>query len=121
MYNNRLVVLLVEDNPDYAELVRQAFMTRTHPVELIVTATLQQTKQVLADRDVDIVVTDYRLSDGDGNSLLSIPPTKRDYPIVILTSFGDEQQAVEAIKAGALDYVIKSEAILADMPSHCRS
>ena len=37
-------------------------------------------------------------------------------PVVIMTSYGDEHVAVEAMKAGALDYVVKSEATLADMP-----
>jgi FixJ family two-component response regulator len=38
------------------------------------------------------------------------------YPVVIMTSYGDEHVAVEAMKAGASDYVVKSEATFADMP-----
>lgn len=39
------------------------------------------------------------------------------YPVVLMTSHGNEQVAVEAMKAGAVDYVVKSAATLADMPN----
>src|SRR5262249_13871475 len=38
------------------------------------------------------------------------------YPVVIMTSYGDEQIAVEAMKAGALDYIVKSPTSLAEFP-----
>ncbi|MBN2115857.1 MAG: GHKL domain-containing protein, partial [Anaerolineales bacterium] len=47
---------------------------------------------------------------------LSHPDKLSGVPVVMMTSYGDEQVAVEAMKAGALDYVVKSPEILADMP-----
>ncbi|MFQ5571640.1 MAG: ATP-binding protein, partial [Rhodothermales bacterium] len=50
---------------------------------------------------------------------LEILPSESDeprYPVIILTGHGDERVAVEAMKTGALDYVVKSEATLAELP-----
>ncbi len=56
------------------------------------------------------------LPDGKGNALL--PGKNEDllFPVVVMTSYGDEKAAVEAMKAGALDYIAKSETMLRDMP-----
>ena len=65
------------------------------------------------EREPDIIVTDYRLPDGKGTSLLE---AWRDAPLVVITSQGDETVAVDAIKAGAVDYVVKSEQMLFELP-----
>jgi FixJ family two-component response regulator len=56
---------------------------------------------------------DYRLPDGSGNEFVSWSAER--FPVILLTAFGNERAAVEAIKAGALDYVIKSAEMFADV------
>jgi len=56
------------------------------------------------------------LPDGRGTELLTPDNQHRSFPAVIMTSFGDEHSAVVAMKAGALDYVVKSNTSLSDMP-----
>src|SRR5690349_10337230 len=100
------VVLLVEDEPAHAELARRAFEQGDHSARLYHAETLAEARAVLK-RDLEpapnLVLSDLRLPDGTALDLL-----EDGVPLVIMTSQGDEQQAVSAIKGGALDYVVKS-------------
>ena len=109
-------ILLVEDEAAHAELIRRAFDYSNREVTLHVAGNLREARQYLTTTVPNLVISDLRLPDGDGVELLPADDETLDYPVVIMTSHGDEQVAVEAMKAGALDYVVKSEATLAEMP-----
>jgi CheY-like chemotaxis protein len=51
---------------------------------------------------------DLNLPDGRAIEILTSPPETAPFPVVVITSYGNEKVAVEAMKAGALDYVVKS-------------
>jgi signal transduction histidine kinase/DNA-binding NarL/FixJ family response regulator len=104
-------VLLVEDDEMHAELVQRAFED-TPTVSLIVARRMDEARSVLEHTRPDMVVADLNLPDGKGIELVA----GARYPVVIMTSQGSEAAAVEAMKAGALDYVIKSEAMFLEMP-----
>ena len=59
---------------------------------------------------------DLKLPDGRAMEVLTSPPEAGPFPVLIMTSYGNEQMAVEAMKAGALDYVVKSPEAFAAMP-----
>ncbi len=109
-------VLLVEDERGHAELMRRAFRIATYAHHLRIAGSLREARAALAEKRPDILITDLRLPDGRGTELLPDGGKATGFPLVVLTSFGNEQVAVDAMKAGALDYVVKSDAILADMP-----
>jgi two-component system, cell cycle sensor histidine kinase and response regulator CckA len=111
-----LELLLVEDNPAHAELIRRAFLAVDRPVALTVARTLQEARASLATAPPDLALIDVRLPDGRGLELLPGEESAAAYPSVVMTSHGNEQAAVEAIKTGAVDYVVKADATLADMP-----
>src|SRR5262249_30192432 len=75
-----------------------------------------EARAVLATHPPDLAIIDLLLPDGRGLELLPGEARAAAYPSVMMTSYGNEQAAVEAIKTGAVDYVVKSEATLADMP-----
>jgi PAS domain S-box-containing protein len=77
---------------------------------------LKEAREYLAESTPNLVISDLLLPDGKGVELLTAEEEKPAFPLVLMTGHGDEQVAVEAIKAGALDYVVKSEVTLADMP-----
>jgi len=110
-------VLLVEDDPAHAELVRRAFEMRGQQVQLQVAETLAEARRCLdAPSGLPyLVISDWRLPDGEGMELLT-DDRLVDVPVIIMTSQGNERVAVGALKAGALDYVVKSETTLIDMP-----
>lgn len=108
-------LLLVEDEEAHAELVRRAF--EDHGGASIAVAPNLAAAQELLNRGEDafeLVLTDLRLPDGLGISLLD--GENRQIPVVIMTSQGDERAAVEAIKRGAYDYIVKSVVAFEEMP-----
>ena len=111
-----LQLLLVEDNPAHAELIRRAFLSYDRQVELTVARNLQEARATLATVQPDLAIIDLLLPDGRGLELLPGDESAVSYPTVMMTSHGNEQAAVEAMKTGAVDYVVKSEATLSDMP-----
>ncbi|GEM_PF-2622000 len=116
MTEKEIHIVLVEDDTDHANLIRRSFHAHPRPVRLTIAETLQQAKEYLHTFSFDVIIADLILPDGKGTELLPSDKESLDYPVIIMTSFGNEQAAVESIKAGALDYVVKSESILKDMP-----
>jgi PAS domain S-box-containing protein len=108
-------ILLVEDEPAHAELIRRVFERAGAGYRLIMAHSLAEAREQIASAPPDLVFVDYLLPDGDGLDLLT-PANTAAFPIVILTSQGSEQVAVNALKLGALDYVIKSDIVFTDMP-----
>lgn len=116
MRRNPPHILLVEDEPAHAKLVRRSLSAHSPPYELTVVTRLSEVPAALETLTPDLLLVDLFLPDGHGVELVEELASQLQFPIVILTSHGDERWAVDAIKAGALDYVVKSAEILADMP-----
>ncbi len=109
-------ILLVEDEEAHAKLVQRSFAAKDLNVSLTVVGTLREARGCLAESPPDLLMTDLFLPDGPGMDLLLGHEEGGGFPAILMTSFGNEQAAVDAMKAGALDYVVKSETTLADMP-----
>jgi PAS domain S-box-containing protein len=108
-------VLLVEDEEAHAELVCRAFEAHGGHFVITVADSLKAARESLACFSPDLVITDLVLPDGEGTELLTIEDGRPSFPMVVMTAHGDQNKAVEAMKRGALDYVVKSEVTLADM------
>lgn len=109
-------ILLVDDEDAHVELIQRAFEDDGETVTLQVARTLQEARAHISESVPDLVIVDLLLPDGEGIELLSAANTEQLFPVVIMTSHGDEQIAVSAMKGGALDYVVKSDLALAAMP-----
>ena len=109
-------ILLVEDEEGHAKLVRHAFKSHAAMVNLTVAGSLEEARACLAESLPHLVIADLVLPDGQGIELLPAKGEHHLFPVVVMTGYGGEEVAVEAMKLGALDYVVKSEATLADMP-----
>ncbi|WP_432822351.1 PAS domain S-box protein [Trichloromonas sp.] len=109
-------ILLVEDSQTHAEMIRHALEKAAGRLQVTVAASLAEARAVLAETEPDLLLVDYQLPDGWGTELLPDNPAQIRWPLVFLTGQGDEQVAVEAIKGGALDYVVKTANMLEDMP-----
>ena len=104
-------VLLVEDDPRAATLIREMLRTTwseglvfTH-AELLADAT-----QELLDHGATCVLLDLSLRDaGPVESVEYVRIASPDVPIVVLSSHSDEETALLAVKAGAQDFLVKSE------------
>jgi len=112
-------LLLAEDNPDHAELVRRA-LQREQDFELLVVSGLAEARAALATLKPDFVLSDLQLTDGTAIELLDGCGGEAPFPMVVLTGQGDEHLAVACIKAGALDYLVKSPETLRQLPQLIR-
>jgi len=111
-------ILLVEDNADHRELMRLALTKYdlTWQVEGVVSgeAALRRLSEGEA---YDVVFLDYSLPERDGLEVLEeIRGGEAPPPVVMVTGRGDEQVAVEAMKCGAYDYVVKGEGYMQRLP-----
>jgi PAS domain S-box-containing protein len=109
-------ILVVEDEESHVELIRRAFQAQGDRFQLTAVRNVAEAQQCLAQAPPDLLITDMLLPDGRGIELMGSPDAPTAFPTVIMTSYGNEQVAVEAMKAGALEYVVKSETALADLP-----
>jgi DNA-binding NtrC family response regulator len=109
-------ILVIEDEHAHAELIRHAFAAHAGRFCLTVAHNLKEARAYL-DRGLesDLVISDLILPDGQGIELLAGAGRARSFPLVLMTSHGDEKAATEAMPAGALDYVVKSVTTLAEL------
>ncbi len=114
MNNEAARILLVEDDEAHVALIRKAFASHDNRVALSVASDIATARLCQERGSLDLIITDLVLPDGKGTELLARDDSP--VPVVIMTSFGDEQIAVEVLKAGASDYVVKSATTLSEMP-----
>ena len=103
-----LRVLFVEDIPADVELAERVLKRGGLDMTSMRIDTKEAFLAALSDFGPDIVISDYSMPAFDGMSALNLA-TERDpsLPVIILTGSMNEDTAVECIKAGATDYVIK--------------
>jgi two-component system response regulator PilR (NtrC family) len=98
--------LIVDDEPDIRELL-EITLSRMG-IETTSAANLQQARSSLASKKYDLCLTDMRLPDGNGIDLVrDIQLQHPELPVAVITAHGNMQSAIEALKAGAFDFVSK--------------
>lgn len=99
-------ILVVDDEPDLLTLYELTLLRDGHNVQTAATRTQAQAK--LQEHTFDLVLTDMRLPDGSGLDLLRHLATEgRNERSIVITAYGSAQNAVEALKYGAFDYLTK--------------
>jgi signal transduction histidine kinase/DNA-binding response OmpR family regulator len=111
-------ILLVEDHPDQAELTRRTLERQLRGANVTVADRGVACLSRLAGASYDLLLLDYSLPDINGLGLLK-EVKARGYrlPVVMVTGQGDERIAVEAMKGGASDYLIKTGGYLTALPA----
>jgi len=116
MMDNTVHILLIEDDSAHAELIQRAFEDRGGESKLTIANTLEEARAHLKNSKPTLIIADWRLPDGDSSELLTEEHNKSNAPIIIMTSYGNERNAVDVMKSGALDYIVKSSESMTDMP-----
>jgi signal transduction histidine kinase len=111
LFPERGRILLIEDEEAHADIIERSF-ARDGTYQLTRASTIAEGASFLEGSPFDLVLADWRLPDGEAFDLLT---ASRRLPLLIMTSRGDEKIAVRAMRAGALDYVVKSESSMLDM------
>ena len=109
-------ILLIEDEDPHAELIERAFEGRGSRVQIRRVKSLTEARTQILIQEPSLIIADWRLPDGESMELLPDHLDPLATPIILMTSYGNERIAVEALKSGALDYVVKSPESMLDMP-----
>lgn len=104
-----LRILHVEDNPDDAELLRLELDAAGYAPHYLRVETRQEMAGALADEAWDVIVSDFNLPAFNAYEALRVlRATGQDIPLIVVSGFIGELEAVALMKAGAHDYVMKS-------------
>jgi two-component system response regulator PilR (NtrC family) len=99
-------LLVVDDEPDLRTLYELALLREGYEVETA--GTVEEAWSILESRRFSVVITDMRLPDGTGLDLLTrMEAGGRLEKTLVITAFGSSENAVQALKAGAFDYLTK--------------
>ena len=111
MENKVVRVLLVEDNPGDARFIQEELsdVFDTH-CSFIIAESLSQALKILEKETLDIILINLLLPDSSGIDIfLKVYKKSKSVPIVILSGNGDEKLAVNAVRSGAQNYLLKTE------------
>ncbi len=99
-------ILIIDDEKSLLDLLTVVFKKEGYAVKSAQTAA--GGFEILAKEDIDLVITDIKMPGADGMDILRYARENLpDLPVILITAYGSIAQAVEALKAGALDYVVK--------------
>ncbi|MBI4598063.1 MAG: response regulator [Candidatus Omnitrophica bacterium] len=102
-------VLLIEDNPDDAQMIREALgAIKTATFDLVWSNRVSMGLQRLGEGGIDIILTDLHLPDSSGfETIQKVTGQARGVPVIVLTSSDDEALDMKALQYGAQDYLVK--------------
>jgi DNA-binding response OmpR family regulator len=101
--------VLLEDDAHDAELIQGLLEADHFACEVIRTQTRAEFLAALKDREIRLILADYQLPSFDGLSALKLAQSDRpDLPFIFVSGTLGEEVAIEALKIGATDYVLKT-------------
>ncbi|WP_404300378.1 sigma-54-dependent transcriptional regulator [Alicycliphilus denitrificans] len=99
-------ILVVDDEPDLRMLYELTLLREGYRVETA--GSVGEARELLQSQTFDAVITDMRLPDGLGMELLhDLREQQRPERCVVMTAYGSAENAVEALRSGAFDYLTK--------------
>jgi len=103
--------LVIDDEIDILDILELLVMTLERPpmnLECHTAVTIKQARSRLKNMDFDLCLTDMKLPDGDGIDLVAyIQKEFPSLPVAVITAYGNIELAVQALKAGAFDFISK--------------
>jgi PAS domain S-box-containing protein len=108
--NETCNVILIEDNPDDAELIELQLSKTDLNIDLYRIQTTTQLKEALKDGQFELVISDYNLGQFTAEDTLSIVRAHSpDMPFILVSGYIDVKKAIRILVAGADDFVMKDE------------
>jgi PAS domain S-box-containing protein len=105
--NESHTVLIVEDNEGLARLIAKSLKNTGFDVRVVHNG-IQAIDWVVNNNPPELILLDYKLPDMSGREVVEALKERRiEIPFIIMTGHGDEKIAVEMMKAGAKDYIVK--------------
>ena len=106
---DKIRILHIDDSAHDRLLVKDALEKQSNDFVLVGVDTREKFEKHLFESDFDLVLSDFNILGFDGLQVLKIVKDKNpDMPVIIVTGTGSEEIAIQAMKMGASDYIIKS-------------
>ena len=102
------------------ELILQAFRHDPGQFRIVTAASIKKAREITGREHIDLIIADWNLPDGKGIDILSRDEGRVTTPLIVMTGLGDERLAVEVMKSGAVDYIVKSATTIEDLPNISR-
>lgn len=103
-----LRILYLEDSPDDVDMTKAALRSQGLSVDLVIANKQAEFEALLQKNDYDLILSDFTLPSSDGIAALKLAQENRpETPFIFLSGTIGEERAVEAMKTGATDYVLK--------------
>lgn len=108
---NTTTILLLEDNPGDARLIRELFRDiQRRSFDIVTAESFQQAHERLKERRVDLALVDLSLPDSQGlDTFRKLAEGYPSLPQVLLTGLNDQETAIRAVREGAQDYLLKDQ------------
>jgi DNA-binding NtrC family response regulator len=101
------LILLVDDEPDMLALLRTLIRGSTQH-QVLATNNPLEVPEILGREPVDAIVTDLKMPGMDGLELLAkVHARDADIAVLVITAYGSEESAAEALRRGAVDFITK--------------
>lgn len=115
-------LLLIDDSPDDRTLIIRELQREFSDLEIEEITEAKSFNQALTTGNFNLVITDYQIGWIDGITVLNnVKSRYPNCPVVMFTASGDQEVAVEAMKSGLDDYIIKSPKHFVRLPMTVRS
>lgn len=102
-------ILLIDDDPNDRELILRELKKELPRADIIQIGSSEDFERVLQEADFEMVITDYQLNWTNGIQILKrLKKEKPMVPVIMFTASAGEEIAVDAMKSGLDDYIIKS-------------
>jgi len=99
-------ILIVDDEKSILDLLSVVFKKEGYGVKIASSGV--QAREILEKENVDLVITDIKMPQTSGMDVLKFTKgLNPETPVILITAYGSIKQAIDALKAGALDYVVK--------------
>lgn len=110
-------ILLIEDNPDHILLTKKILKESSKDFQVDSVNEAQEGLKRIIEDEYNIILCDYRLSDLSALDILKkMRENEQDLPFIVVTAAGSEKIAVELMKQGAYDYVVKDSSYSDTLP-----
>ncbi|HJU23516.1 MAG TPA: sigma-54 dependent transcriptional regulator [Casimicrobiaceae bacterium] len=99
-------IVVIDDDRSVGATIEMLLASRQYAVEVV--DTLQAGIEAATGADVDLVITDLRLANGSGFDVIAaVKQAQSSAPVIVMTGFSSVQTAVQSLRFGAVDYIIK--------------
>jgi diguanylate cyclase (GGDEF)-like protein len=104
--DNKIKILVVDDEDNFRSTLKDFLAAHNH--HILEAGNGIQALEVIEKEDVDLVISDMRLPKMDGITFThKVKERRQDIPVIVMTAYASIESAVEAMKAGASDFITK--------------